>query len=806
MADDVEFGPSVAESTLPDDHPMGIDPRLYSADGSEPAPVWAASQRLREVIERQQARPPDADRDLLVTEIQRQLVTLGLYRELARQNLEPADPRRTLSLYVILFPGEARDNTGIKDLNDKVLGYKLCSEFIAARQAEIRAIFPLTGNASGPRFVTVGQDYKTASVLAVGKTPEEFAKNLALLDERLSVHLLGYLDKAEKDTTDAARLGEIRKLRQKLRKKGYRFDYLFGVDTLPIAGRPLDLVFRLVTEALKGAGTARFAAKGRSLRYGITKALARGRGADAPDKGDDPRGRVYQAGTFLKILKAADDIKKLAAAGPNRDQALDFRSVYVDTVWTSAFLPYQKVFFGNPDVIRDVRKKALKRPPVKDGVKFDFKAQVELLELWLVALNAMDYVKEFVSTEFPRMVERQHTQGLLLIEELFTKSAAISWPRLARFLTRDIRDTFHPVAIQGTASEYQFYSHAADYPEQIFFAMDIRDLGVELMAFYELAQMNIVKWGFSGFDLMVETFRSTDAIVQRKRFTYDKVVEVFHRYYGQASAAGAAAEAAKAFGTTLRTDGAMPPFGESVRVMLGGDEVFVAAHPYYARCVHRIVAELVNTRFNDRPLNMRTGVAYSNAPRVRGEVPAAYGPLINPAQRAGNQKSHDKALKLATDSHGLLKPLERSQRRIERLIDILEGSPKKKDLAPPFLKRLGDLRLLDVFVRAQHAYAPQVSAPTYARVHRLMKAGDLGAALDTTLVDLVDLTGRELDGRTLTKQAADLEAEVRRAVGTDNFHVDGPPVTKMPSWMKKAIDHWTDFDEEEEKKRRKHTA
>ena len=57
MSDDHEFGPAVAGTTLTDDHPMGIDPEPDTDDGSEPAPVWVSSQRLREVIDRQEPRP-----------------------------------------------------------------------------------------------------------------------------------------------------------------------------------------------------------------------------------------------------------------------------------------------------------------------------------------------------------------------------------------------------------------------------------------------------------------------------------------------------------------------------------------------------------------------------------------------------------------------------------------------------------------------------------------------------------------------------------------------------------------------------
>ena len=42
-----------------------------------------------------------------------------------------------MSLYVVLFPSEAKDNTGIKDLNDKVLGYQLNTKYIRRRQQEL---------------------------------------------------------------------------------------------------------------------------------------------------------------------------------------------------------------------------------------------------------------------------------------------------------------------------------------------------------------------------------------------------------------------------------------------------------------------------------------------------------------------------------------------------------------------------------------------------------------------------------------------------------------------------------------------
>ena len=800
--DDVVFGPYVAETTVGDDHPMGTDPRLSSdvtlaGDKGGPAPVWAASQRLREVVERQEPMPPAADRQLLVAEIQRQLTTLGLYREVTRVLTGPIDPRSAVGLYAILFPGEGRDNTGIKDLNDKVLGYQLTSQFIVARQEEIRAVFPPPPVDPGPGFFTVGQDYKTASIIAIGRQPEEFAAALVQLDARLRVRLLAFLRQAEQDPDAASRRKAITELRRVLeRNERYRFDFLFGANSVPARGQAVDVVFRLLTETLKGAGSARFAAKVKGLSKWYVQRLTKGR-AEPPQRGHDPRGRVFHTANFLRALQTSADIKKLAVAGPHADQPLDFRAIFVNKVWTTTFLPYHTAFFGNPDVIRDVRKRLLERPTVREGLKFDFEVQRELLEVWLVALNMLDFVKDFVSAEYPHGVRTHHTEGLLRLEELLTPTAQIHWPQLTRFLTRDLRlSSPDPFIVQGAASEYLFYSHAADHPNRLFFAMDIRDLGVDLMAYYEAAQLAILD-KLTGMNLMQATLRSTDPIVARKRFTYDSVVAVFKKHYP--AAASGAAEAARAFGTALST-GMMPEFRDSIRVMLGGDEVFIAAHPYYAKVAHLIVADLARISFDGRPLNLRTGVSFSTAALARNAAVASSGRFISDAQRKANQRAHDKALRLAADSLNLVKPLERTHRRIEMLIDKLEASDKKKDQAPPHRKRLAELRLLDLWVRVQRGTSASLPPVGYTRLHRLLASGDLIAAVGTTLVELVDLTGTVVDAKAVIGQAAELEAAVVRSVGKDNYHLDGPPVTKMPAWIGKLLDGLLPVDDDDDEK------
>ena len=163
---------------------------------------------------------------------------------------------------------------------------------------------------------------------------------------------------------------------------------------------------------MRRSGSARFAAKVKSLNKWYVQRLAKGRG-QPPEQGHDPRGREFHTANFLKALKTADDIKQLAAAKPHRDQPPDFYAIFVNKVWITTFLPYHARFFGNPDMVRDVRKRLLERPTIWEGIKYDFEVQRELLELWLVALNMLDFVKDFVSAEYPSAVRTHHTEGLI---------------------------------------------------------------------------------------------------------------------------------------------------------------------------------------------------------------------------------------------------------------------------------------------------------------------------------------------------------------------------------------------------------
>jgi hypothetical protein len=223
--------------------------------------------------------------------------------------------------------------------------------------------------------------------------------------------------------------------------------------------------------------------------------------------------------------------------------------------------------------------------------------------------------------------------------------------------------------------------------------------------------------------------------------------------------------------------GTIPDFDHSVQVMLGGDEVFVAAHPYFSRYVADIIGDLDKTQFKSdshgrdigsRFLNMRVSVAFSSAKKVQAGVS---NDGVSAAQKLENQIAHDKAMKLSGNAAGALKRLERTQRRIERLIDMLLANEKKKKLAPPFTDRLTKLGIMRVFARVQYAHVGPISTRDYAALVSLLEQEDIVGAQKTKLVELVDFDGNIVDAKKLTDDAAKLEADVRAAVGRDNYHM-----------------------------------
>ena len=779
-ADDLESDGRSADSALNwhFDEP-GLDPEASSDSSKEVSQVWISSDNLRRILDKK-GSPNDAERTQLKGALVYQLSTVVLYWQMrmffrARESGEAAG--KTVSLYILLFPGEAKDNTGIKDLNDKVIGQWWNAQFIKKRQEAIGNIF----GARGSKFMVAAQTYKTAYILTYEQTRKDFAGKLAELDEQLRLILLKILDAAEGDATSEQR-AEIQKLRKKLKKKNYRFDIFFGLRTLtPKGGSPLENVYLLVTEALKGAAIARYIAKTQSLGTRVARKFVT---KIDPDKRKlDARGKEYEWSVFLKASVMAQKIKDLFVGGYTADVPYQLEETYVDTVWTLSFLPRKNLWWGNPDVIRDVRKKKLEAAPLKEGnMHYSFPIQKDLLELWLVVLNMLDFVKRFEFAEFRKEVQRYHDDVLEVFTQVGTPSKTIDWTKLERVLTHDVRQT-RRIAEFESASEFLFYSFAADHQRRIFFSFDVRDMGVELMLHYEQSNRAAVHNKYSDIDLMEETFRASDAIDARRRLTYDAVVDVFKKYYDLLKQVGrgrAAVSTQRAFGPCAI--GKLGSFAESVQIMLGGDEIYAAAHPLYAMYVASIISDLDKWQYGTRTIDLRASVAFSGVDDKDAQ------------NRREIQLSHQQAMRLAEEAPGTLKRLERTHRRIERLIDVIEKNDKKKGRGPGYRNELTSLALMKLFARVKHGRPKRIADKDARTLLDAFRRGDIGGALRTKNFELVDFNGSVIDVDALEKKAAALEDKVRRDVGFDNVRVQVPPAhkipLKLPKWLEELIDIW----------------
>jgi hypothetical protein len=771
-------GRSADSALIFEDDPEDRDPALSgNPDDERLATVWARSDALRALLHNRHD-PDEDDRLVLKASLIRQLPMLWLYWQMhvfqtaLKRN---SSPSKTVTLFILLFPGEARDNTGIKDLNDNVFGQWWNGIYQQKRYDAIAKIF------DDKRFAVAAQTYKTAFIATYEGTRKDFAKKLVELDEALRVALLDTLERAyNDDKTSENQKKAISALKKKLSKKGYRFDFFFGMKTLePKSDSRLTNVYLLVTEALKGAALARFVAKSRTLKTRSIQKVARQPGVNPDSKALDPRGKEYDWNAFLKCSNLAETIKGMVLKGQVPDVTVEMNSIYVDTVWTFAFIEYKNLYWGNSDVIRDVRKKKLEQAPLSGGnVTYSFNLQKDILELWLVVLNMLDFVKSFESAEFGGKLVNYHDTGLQSFLELGHPDAHLDWDKLEYVLTHDSR-LRESIAVFDSASEYQFYTAVSDHQQRIFFSMDIRDLGVALMLLYENSNREVNFRRYSDQDLMDETFRATDPIDVRRRTTYDTVLGILKKNYDRLvkDATGAHHAAEQAFGESVDTS--LGSFAAAVQIMLGGDEIYVATHPLFARDVSAIIGEI-------DPLDLRASVAFSNAPQVARDK-----------QRETNQKSHQRAMRYVELAPGILKRLERTNRRIERLIDMIESNPKKAPRGAGYREELTRLPLRKLYARWRIDWPPaSMNREARAKAYEALLSGEPGAADDA--VELVDFSGKTVNRQKLEDDAKILEDKVRRDVGADNVQVHAPPIVKVPKWVEKLLD-WLLKDKDKKK-------
>lgn len=651
------------------DAPFGVDdwetdPRFFGSDVHPAAPpdAWLGSFRTHLSLRRANATDlvqRSNARDWLARQTERQAPYLSLFRNLRSDE----DEDRYAALYVLVFPGETTDNTGTKDLNDKVIGYSLNAQYVVERNKTIRTMF----DSPDSPFHVISQTYKTTlfGVTEVTeRTPALFERAMADMDDAFRALLLKYVQKFLDEATDETsqdRIDAAEDLKKKLSDPDYQFEMFYGSARLQSLGSTAAVVYRGSSDSTKAAGMARTVWKQQSG------------GTNTP-----LRGRAFEF----------DEYRKFAASSRRLQQEIKRTNggkITVDGVPADVFVRVDGEEVPNRHVLRDARKNKIKVKPGTPAEK-----QLGLIRRYMSVLNSMDFLKEFDSRpEFPGDVDAQLDLGrthALALEGPIKKS--VDRRAITRFLRQDLRGEVTPA--QGRASEYLFFTEAANHQDRLIVSLDIRDLGLDVLLRYRDAIEKVIS--STEGRLLEITLASTDPIVRAKREAFELVKEVFRSMF--ATIRRTVREGAYGWDRLDRLwdrpSGhhqrearryARGETGDEPAFLLGGDEVIVAAHPVYLPWIPVMLGAICPPRALGGA-NVRAGVVLSRAEHRRGRRP-----------EWENAIAHARALKAADAAPDLLKGFERDQHRLTRRIDRVPDAEKRA----AFSKRLRELALMDLY-------------------------------------------------------------------------------------------------------------
>ena len=276
-----------------------------------------------------------------------------------------------------------------------------------------------------------------------------------------------------------------------------------------------------------------------------------------------------------------------------------------------------------------------------------------------------------------------------------------------------------------------FYTKVADYPKRIIFSMDIRDFGVDVLVNYDAANEKVATDRLRGKKLLDATLQSTDWVTLARRRVFETTEKILRSYHQRIVRPRA--------------------FDDDVQIMLGGDELFVAAHPRFAPFIANILTDV-----DAQNLNLRCGIVHSVARGAAGDK-----------QRRNNQLAHQAAMEAADTTGGVLKYFERIHSRIERLIGKLcadEGQAASDKQT--FLRELNRLQLLKMYAEFVMPAPSRSASYLDQTLRRLRQQVEAEALVDG--IKLYRFDGAEVSQEKLRAETDRLDARVREKVGDGN--------------------------------------
>lgn len=503
-----------------------------SGKRSEATPWDHAKQQEDDLAALADDSANQATRDRLIDEIGRQVPDLQLVDAVGAG----AD-----AVITIVLPGGGL--TGIKTLNDKLVGYAInAGQIIPARNTLINETF-------SDAFSIVDQNYKSTTMVPRGD--EDLAgtlrEGMAAIDNGMRGILVDGLDAgrafwAGQRTPEAGtRVAAIAQTRGLVDRDDFAFDMQVGC-----AG-------------VEGEGSA--AAIGAKMN--ATKAAIMGR-----DREENNRLTGFNEEDFVEFCKEGHRLAK----------ALADQTITVGEHAVPLFLRAEVGFIPNPDVLRDVRKGKITTQTVDE----DEVERVEQFLSYIDHINAFDYFKGYKGDEMEAVDDG-----------IASARAAVEALRDGAGDADTVRAVLHTavqggplVAEQGTASEAMFFNRTRDVDDRIIFNMDIIDLGLDGMLGYSDTMHRVATSDDPGAMLDDASLSANNGLIDFKRQAFGQVRVEYQRFLRRLID-DAIHEAL--FDSTdplvVALEAEMEPL-----MLLGGDELTISVHAAFRPLVPEMVA------------------------------------------------------------------------------------------------------------------------------------------------------------------------------------------------------------------------
>lgn len=648
---------------------LWIDPKADAKAAPRPVEekdAWQRAKELEQAVEKLRTetagQPDQAARQTLAQELERQIPDLAL--------LEQVQSGKAKMIITLVLPGGGP--TGVKTMNDRLIGYQLNStQVIPLRNAIFVSVFShLPFNAKlGESITVVEQTYKsTTMTTTVGDLPRLqrlMNEGLHRVDEQMfpvlkkalvegrefwSKELNKYAgDKNNEQYKDAKkRVGNITNLLADLERvgpAGFRFDVQFGMAEVRSGdAKTPGQSYQDALEAKMNATKAAIMA-----RSGNAKGLQEAAGGDT-------RGQAFDEKSFLAYADEATALHTQIIAAGNV-LTLGGRPQQIFTSQRGMLLP-------NPAILRDVRKGKI----TKEELPEKEQAQLTRITKYIDHINAFDFFKGFVSAETATALPARMRQAQELLDAL-REGKNVDVKQLRAMLEQTLSGQVIPQ--MGESSEAVFYNRSRELSDRILINADIIDLGLDGMLSYARTMHEVSAKRLQGGDLFKASNAANDALVKFKRGAYERVRAIYDTYRQKAIAA-----LEKKAGRTPAEDAALAELRKErdALLLLGGDEITLSLHPALEPYLPEIVASV------------------AQACRGRVAVTRAQTTPEQATSETARIEAHRKAMQGADPAANSLKSLEIEQRKLQQMVEQIADASKRLQA-----KRLVDELELDMF-------------------------------------------------------------------------------------------------------------